>query len=79
MSWLDIFRRAVPKVGELSEDKRIRYKKKQHTYVCDCVIYYEGNALRRARFSISAYSRSHAEKQMREKLTIQVARTIKKK
>lgn len=80
MSWLDIFRKAVPKAAYLETGKgpNIRRSKKQN-YICECVIYFDGNPLRRVNFEIPAYTRSHAEDEMNKKLRIEVARTFKRK
>lgn len=80
MSWLNIFRRAVPKVGELETGKTANIRRmKKNSYICECVISFDGNPVRRVKFEISAYSRSHAEDQIRKQLKIDIARTIKQK
>lgn len=78
MSWLDIFRRAVPKVGELEADKSANIRRMpKKKYICDCVISFEGNPLRRVKFEVPAYSRSHAEAQIRQEMKITVRKTYK--
>lgn len=79
MSWLDIFRKAVPKVGELETGKSANIRRaKKNSYICECVISFDGNPVRRVKFEISAYSRSHAEDQIKGHLKINLARTYRR-
>lgn len=80
MSWLNIFRQSVPKVGELEPDKALGIRKvPKGSYITECVIYFKDEPVRRVKFSIPAYSRKHAEEQIKNELKIQVARTFKSK
>jgi hypothetical protein len=52
---------------------------KKNQYICDCVLKYDGNAVRRVKFEISAYTRRHAEEQIRNKMKIEVLKTYQNK
>ncbi len=81
MNWIkNIFKKkqkevTVP-VKALKSDFR---KAKKYNYICECVLNYDDQPVRRTKFRISAYTRSHAEEQIRERMKIRVVRTVKEK
>ncbi|MFA7448785.1 MAG: hypothetical protein WCY77_10135 [Weeksellaceae bacterium] len=81
MSFLDFFRRAVPKVSEFKDEPNgIKVtRKRKGKYICECVLYYEDEPVRRAKFEISAYSRRHAQELIEKNLKIRTSRTYKSK
>lgn len=77
MSFLNMFRRSVPKVGELEVGNQTDLRKRKYNYISECVISFDGNPVRRVKFEISAYSRRHAEEQIRKQMKIDIRRTYK--
>lgn len=66
---------ALPAEGKTAQLRKAR----KYDYNCECVISYDGNAVRRVNFKVAAYTRLHAEELIRKKLEIKPVRTYKLK
>lgn len=70
-------KKQVAALPDLNED--IRRKARKYNYICDCTINFDGQPVRRVKFNIPAYTRRHAEQQIRENMKIQVVKSYKQK